>query len=78
MNLRHLLLKLSRKKMRNKRIVYIWYCPRKSCNNIITKTSKPHLDSKKEYMCKNCNVKYRGDVLMILNKDNIRNTLNKM
>lgn len=56
---------------------YIWYCPRKRCNHIVTKTNKPHLDSRLEYQCKNCNVKFRGDVLMLMNRDNIKNTINK-
>jgi len=59
------------------RLDFIWYCPRTSCNNIITKTKKPYLDSTKTYKCKVCNVPFRGDVLMLMNKDNIKNTINK-
>lgn len=75
MILKHSLLRLVRGRM--PKLDYIWYCPRKRCNHIITKTTKPHLDSMLIYQCKNCNEKYRGDTLMILNKDNIKNTLNK-
>ena len=68
-------MRLSGRKMRD--IEFIWYCARKSCNMIVTKTKEPHLDSKAVYQCKRCNEKYRGDVLMILNKDNIKKTLDR-
>ena len=71
-NIRHLLRRLKMGK-----IEYIWYCPRKSCNMIVTKTDKPALNSKKMYQCKRCNVKYRGDTLMIVNKENIEKILNR-
>lgn len=77
MILKHSLIKLLKTKM-SKKIEYIWYCPRKRCNCIITKTTKPYLDRRIEYKCKNCNVGYRGDVLMLMNKDNIKNTFNRM
>ena len=73
-NIKHYLKKLKNKKMKKK---YIWYCARKSCNMIIEKTNSPKLDTKKIYQCKRCNEKYRGDLLMILNKDNIKKVINK-
>ena len=72
LNIRHLLKKLKMNKME-----YIWYCPRKSCNMIVTKTNNPALNSRQIYQCKRCNIKYRGDVLMIVNKENIEKTLNR-
>lgn len=61
----------------SKPMEYIWYCPRKSCNMIVTKTPVPSLKRKVVYACKRCNEKYRGDLLMLLNKENIEKTLNK-
>lgn len=75
-NIKYLLIKLKKGKM--SKTEFIWYCKRKSCNMIITKTADPHLDSKKIYRCKVCNEKYRGDVLMILNKENIEKTINRI
>ena len=57
---------------------FIWYCKRKTCNMIVTKTSVPYLNIGDTYQCKMCNEKYRGDVLMILNKENIERTINRI
>lgn len=56
----------------DKKIEYIWYCPRRSCGAIVIKT--PYLELKARFIhtCKRCGEKYTGNQLMIANKHNVR------
>ena len=64
-------------KMMNKE-VYIWYCSRKSCNSIITKTNEPFLPRGKKYQCKRCNIIHNSEDLVLANKRNLKKYLDNV
>ena len=66
-----ILLNILNKKM----IEYIWYCPRSSCNSIITKTNEPILRRGEVFVCKRCKCQFSGDELIFHNKKNIKKYL---
>lgn len=60
------------------RAEYIWRCPRKACGAIVIKTDKPFLKEGVIYTCKRCLAVWKSEDLILHNKKNFKNYLEKI